>query len=242
MKKLVAFILTLLMLASVFGACGKSVTTAGNTETTSDGNEKRTSETTTPEYEDIYVDDDDRSDVPVIVEHEMLPEEKIPSSFSLIGTTHLPPIDNQGSLGTCASQSITYTQLTNAVSRYLHSKDPDIKWDPSSGDEKTIFAPKFTYNFSGSGTAWVYNIIKDHGALTLDRCKFASNNGYKFGDQSYNREKQTISWPTNSGDMEKALNYRINDYEQIWLKTVSDKLTTSDEGKDLLYKIKDAIV
>ena len=46
MKKLVAFILTLLMLASVFGACGKSVTTAGNTETTSDGNDKSTSETT----------------------------------------------------------------------------------------------------------------------------------------------------------------------------------------------------
>lgn len=242
MKKLVALTLTLLMLASVFGACGKSVTTAGNTETTSDGNEKSTSETTTPEYEDIYVDDDDRSDVPVIVEHKMLPEEELPSSFSLIGTIHLPPIDNQGSLGTCASQGITYTQLTNAVSRYLHSKDPDIKWDPSSGDEKTIFAPKFTYNFSGSGTAWVYNIIKDHGALTLNRCKFASNNGYKYGDRPNNREKQTISWPTKSGDMEKALNYRISDYEQIWLRTVSDKLTTSDEGKELLYKIKDAVV
>ena len=154
---------------------------------------------------DDYVDNDDRSDVPVVKEHVMLPANQIPESFSLIGTEHLPPIDNQGALGTCASQAITYTQMTNAVSRLLHSKDENVKWNPSSGDTSTIFAPKFTYNFSGAGTAWVYDIIKDHGVALLKDCYFYSNSsGYKMGDTLYNREPQTIGWQVTEGELEKA--------------------------------------
>ena len=244
MKKLLAVILAVLMLCPVLAACAKKTTT----EPTPDQSPEETvssSQNSSKEsvYVDEYVDDDDKSDIPVVKEHEMLPEDKIPESFSLIGTTHLPPIDNQGALGTCASQAITYTQMTNAVSRYLHSKDKNIKWNPSSGDTSTIFAPKFTYNFSGAGTAWVYDIIMDHGAALLKDCYFyTTDSGYKMGDTKYNRQPQTIGWQVTEGELEDALNYRITNYEQIWTNTINNNLTYSEDGDALMYKIKDALV
>ena len=227
------------MLCTMLASCASGKTTVEAPASDS----SLESETSEEQYVDNYVDDDDKSDVPVIVEHEMLPKDQIPESFSLIGTTHLPPIDNQGGLGTCASQAITYTQLTNAVSRYLHSKDENVKWNPSSGDESTIFAPKFTYNFSGAGTAWVYEIIKSHGAAFLKDCYFyESTPGYPTGDSVYNRQPQTISWQVTEGELEKALEYRITDYEQIWTNTIQHNLTYSEGGAELMYKIKDALV
>jgi hypothetical protein len=232
MKKLLALLLALLTLLSVLASCGGAKSTQQEGTPSSPGG-----------YVDDYVDNDDRSDIPVIKEHVMLPADQIPDNFSLIGTKHLPPIDNQGGLGTCASQAITYTQMTNAVSRYLHSQNENVKWNPSSGDTSTIFAPKFTYNFSGAGTAWVYDIIKDHGAALLKDCYFyTTDSGYKTGDMLYNRHPQTIGWQVKQGELEKALNYRISDYEQIWTRTIDNNLTQSEAGADLLYKIKDALV
>ena len=195
MKRLVAFLLAALMLTAVLASCATPKNTAGEPSTTpSEPNS----------FVDDYVDNDDKSDIPVVKEHEMLPKDQIPDSFSLIGTTHLPPIDNQGGLGTCASQAITYTQMTNAVSRYLHSKDANIKWNPSSGDSSTIFAPKFTYNFSGAGTAWVYDIIKDHGAALLKDCYFyTTESGYKTGDSRYNRHPRPSAGRSPTGSWKR---------------------------------------
>lgn len=238
MKRLLAVLLVALMLCGILASCGKKTTT-DLPETPS----ASTSASAEESYVDEYVDNDDKSDVPVIKEHVMLPKDQIPDSFSLIGTTHLPPIDNQGGLGTCASQAITYTQMTNAVSRLLHSKDKNVKWNPSSGDTSTIFAPKFTYNFSGAGTAWVYDIIKDHGVALLKDCYFyTTDSGYKIGDTIYNRQPQTISWQVNEGELEKALDYRITGYEQIWTHTIDNNLTYSEGGAELMYKIKDALI
>ena len=236
MKRLSAVLLAALMLCGVMASCSKKNTT--------DLPESPSESTPAEEsFVDDYVDNDDLSDVPVIKEHVMLPEDQIPESFSLIGTPHLPPIDNQGGLGTCASQAITYTQMTNAVSRLLHSMDEDIKWNPSSGDTSTIFAPKFTYNFSGAGTAWVYDIIKDHGAALLKDCFFyTTESGYKTGDSLYNRQPQTIGWQVTEGELEKALDYRITGYEQIWTNTINNNLTYSEGGDALMYKIKDALL
>lgn len=266
MKRLLAVVLAALMLVSVLASCnskapvtkepsssvsptqsaGEDASTDSSANASADPSADGSTETSSKaleEYVDDYVDDDDRSDIPVVKEHQMLPADKIPESFSLIGTTHLPPIDNQGGLGTCASQAITYTQMTNAVSRYLHSKNENINWDPSSGDTSTIFAPKFTYNFSGAGTAWVYDIIMDHGAALLKDCYFyTTDSGYKTGDSKYNRHPQTIGWQVTEGELEKALNYRISNYEQIWTRTIDNNLTYSEAGADLMYKIKDALV
>ncbi len=224
------------MLAVTLASCSESDPGTSSDNSTS-------SPSTGESYVDNYVDDDDRSDIPVIKEHVMLDEKDIPSSFTLVGTKHLPPIDDQGGIGTCASQAITFTQFSNAVSRYINSKDPNSKWDPSSGNEEYLFAPKFTYNFSGAGTAWVYNILMDHGAARLRDCKFYTTSaGYKTGDSKYNRQKQTVSWQVDKGELEDALNYRITDFEQIWMNTIDNYTFTGEKGKELLVKIKDALV
>ncbi len=233
MKKITALFLVLLMLAASFVACTTSKNTTSALQTS-------TPDSFSDGFVDDYVDTDDRSDIPTIKEHVMLPQEEIPSSFTLVGTTHLPPISNQGSLGTCSSQAITYEQFTNAVSRYIHSVDKDSKWDPSSGNSSQIFAPKYTYNYSGSGTAWVYDILVHHGAATLAECRFKENAS---GQPSGYRDKETLSWPATDPDMmANALNYRLLDYEQIWANSIGNQLTTTEAGQNLLYKIKDAVV
>ena len=251
MKKTLSLIFAFLFILTTLAGCAQT-----EQDPTASSVQEQTPETTTPapteqetsgsissgqdEFVDDYVDDDDLSDKPEIVEHQMLDE--VPSSFSLVGTKHLPPIDNQGGIGTCASEGVTYMQFTNAVSRYIESKGLDSKWNPSSGNEAYIFAPKFTYNFAGAGTAWVYNVLKDHGALPLKDCQFYSEGGYKFGTSLNNRKPQSLSWPVNEGELESALNYRITDYEQIWTSSFKNQFTTSETGKDLIYKIKDAVV
>lgn len=249
MKKLIALLLCLVTTVSLLAACGgKSDPSKSSVENSTTSSPEEPAGTTpdasssSEGYVDNFVYEDDMSDVPEIRNHEMLPEDQIPSQFTLIGTKHLPPISNQGSLGTCASQAITYEQFTNAVSRYIESVDPSTGWNPSSGNESQIFAPKFTYNFSSAGTVWVYNILMDHGASPLENCKFYQTaSGTITGDSVYNRQPQTIAWPVENGVMDNALNYRLLNYQQIWTREVGNKFTTSDSGKELLYKIKDAV-
>ncbi len=175
-------------------------------------------------------------------EHVML--ETLPSSVTLVGTDFLPPIDNQGGVGSCASQSVAYTQFSNAVARYLHSLDPNSKFKPAL-DAKYRFSPKFTYTYSGAGTAWVYNILVDHGCLTNDLSGFYKDAGGGSQLGSVGRYyKESIKWDADKGDLFAALNYRLTDYEQIWFTNApySGKMTTSETGQQLLFKIKEAIV
>lgn len=193
--------------------------------------------------------------IPAIGVNALSPEREkkvdFPSSFTLVGTKHLPPISNQGNIGTCSSSSITYMQFTNAVSRYLHSIDPDIEWDPSSGESKYIFSPKFTYNFAGSGTEWVYRILMENGALTWDKSFFATK-----ADGSYDQEAvkldiptQTTSWDVGTGAMESAMQYRLNNFEQIWLRPTDDSygvdgnlmITQTEKGQELINKVKQSL-
>ena len=98
------------------------------------------------------------------------PETNLPSAVTLVGSPYIPPIDNQGQVGSCASESSAYMQLTNAVSRYIEAYCSKVNWgNPSSGNENYIFSPKFTYTLGGS---FPYDILKDHGALTLDKSIF----------------------------------------------------------------------
>lgn len=182
----------------------------------------------------------------------------LPTSSTLVGTKHLPPVSNQGEIGSCASQSITYMQMTNAVSRYLHSIDPDIEWDPSSGNKKYLMSPKFTFDFSGAGTAWVYDILTEHGITTMDKVSFymqLNNGAYKIfiAPGSKLQWQQSVKWPVSEGIMEDALEIRLKNWtseeDQIWIKrdTFGDEngdimLTTTDKGKALLNKIKQHIV
>lgn len=182
---------------------------------------------------------------------------ELPSSLTLVGTTHLPPISNQGEIGSCASQSITYMQMTNAVSRYLHSIDPDIQWDPSSGNKKYLMSPKFTFDFAGSGTEWVYNILIDHGVTTMDKVSFymqLGNGAYKIflASGTTKQHAQSVKWPVSEGILEEALEIRLQNWtaadDQIWIKKESFgdangdiMLTTSAKGQELITRIKNSL-
>lgn len=87
----------------------------------------------------------------------------LPSSYSLVehnenGT--LPPIDDQGQIGSCVGQAVTYMQFSNAVARYMQEIKGNKNWKPNDGseygDDRYLFSPKWTLNYSGAGTQWVY--------------------------------------------------------------------------------------
>ncbi len=173
-------------------------------------------------------------------EHVMM--ETLPSSATLVGSYSLPPIDNQGSVGSCASQSIAYTQFSNAVARYLNSLDSNSPFKPAE-DDKYCFSPKFTYTYSGAGTEWVYKILMDHGCLTLEDSGFHKIGTGSSLEANGKYAKKSIKWDVEAGLAQKALQYRVTDYEQIWFTNApySGKFTTSEVGKELLFKIKEAI-
>lgn len=178
-------------------------------------------------------------------------EGTLPSSFTLVGTPDLPPICNQGEVGCCASCAITYTQYTNAISKYIRKYRPDLKFEPATGEKQYLFSPKWTFGFSGAGTAWVYHILQEQGAVTMDISSFYIHplNG-SFLVHRLNGAKplvpSAISWDITGNQMEKAMDFRLKNYEQIWvggnhdLAKVDGKLemTTSEEGKALINKIK----
>ena len=62
----------------------------------------------------------------------------LPSYASIFGDTHFPPIDNQGAIGSCASQAIMRNQFTNAVSRVIHRND-----------ETSAFCPRDDFDEAG---------------------------------------------------------------------------------------------
>ncbi len=153
-------------------------------------------------------------------------------------------MDNQGSIGSCTSEGVTYTQFTVAVSQYLHHLNPSIEWDPSSGDPKYLFSPKFTYNFSGAGTSYCYQVLRDDGCLpmSISICKKSTSSNSKFWGGSIASDPQSRSWDVGEGLMLEALKYRLNNFEEIeYGSTHSGQLTTTKAGQELLYKIKEAL-
>ncbi len=194
------------------------------------------------------------ADEPVVADEVKDEVKDNPSSFTLVGTPDLPPICNQGEVGCCASCAITYTQYTNAVSKYIRKYHPEMTFEPATGEQKYLFAPKWTYGFSGAGTAWVYDILMDHGAVTMDVSSFYLHplNG-SFLLHKLNGRKDfmasAVAWDITKNQMENAMRFRLNGYEQIWvggnhdLGKVGDKLqlTTTKEGQELLNKIKSAL-
>lgn len=169
---------------------------------------------------------------------------ELPSYSTLVGTVHLPNVDNQGSIGCCTSEGVTFTQFTVAVSQYLHHLNPEIEWNPSSGDARYIFSPKFTYNYSGAGTEYCYCVLRDSGCLpmSVSICKKSINSNKNFWGGSILNDDQSRSWDVEKGLMLEALRYRLNNFEEIeYGSTNAGQLTTNETGQQLLYKIKAAV-
>lgn len=168
----------------------------------------------------------------------------LPSAFTLVGSTTLPSIDNQGGIGSCASQSVTRNQFSNAVAKYAHSIYPNCQRDSHNSTE--CYAPKFTYNLSGAGTIWVYETIKDHGAICVEEFPFEKNeNGGHIKQKDGQWIEKSAQWPMMyPGMMKKALKNRLTGYERVWFdgEPYDAQLTTCEEGLELLEKIKCSLV
>ncbi|MBP3321799.1 MAG: hypothetical protein J6M12_05550 [Clostridia bacterium] len=245
MKRVLTLVLALLMVTGIFASCTKTPPATTDNPTPSGS--------TPSASESVTVPTPTPSDAPTVSESpspspSVSPEpqpEPLPSSASLLGTKHLPIIDSQGSIGCCTSEGVTYAQFTVAVSQYINNKDPNSAWDPSSGNPSYIFSPKYTYNFSGSGTDICYQVLRDNGCLPMSLSSFektAPAPDGSWGGSILTAEKSR-GWDVGSPDlMLSALNYRITNYEEIeFTATNAGKLTTNEQGQQLLYKVKDAI-
>ena len=170
----------------------------------------------------------------------------LPAYATLWGTTHFPSIDNQGAIGSCASQAITRNQFTNAISRHLHKEDGDSTFSPRD-DKNQCFAPNFSFSLSGAGTIWVYEILKEHGALFTNDCPFSKDEkgGHRAKDKDGNLYLDTTRSPmATEGLMEKAMNYRISSFKRVWFEgePYHERLTTSEMGLALLDEMKKTVL
>jgi hypothetical protein len=170
----------------------------------------------------------------------------LPSYASLWGTSHFPSIDNQGAIGSCASQAITRNQFSNALSRHLHKERVGCTFSPRD-DKNQCFAPNFTFSLSGAGTIWVYEILKEHGAVFTNDHPFSKDErgGHRAKDKDGNLYIDTTRSPmATEGLMEKAMEYRISNFKRVWFEgePYHERLTTSEMGLKLLEDIKKAVL
>ena len=231
-KRILCLLTAFLMLSSflALAACGKGAKTTEEAPSS-------------PSFPSESVQD------PSVEESSASPSEEermeLPPFTTLYGTKHLPIPDHQGSIGSCTSEGVTYTQFTVAVSQFIHATDPDTDWNPSSGDNKYIFSPKYTYNFAGPSTEYCYTVLKDHGCLPMSLSSFYKSErqpSQLFQNASGLNQEKSRSWDVAKGLMEKALKYRITDFEEVeFSATHASQLTTDQRGQDLLYKIKEAL-
>lgn len=268
MKRFIALLLVALMCVSALSlaACSTKSTTSAPEANSPTKQESKPTET--PSKPATETDDDGKgtpNDIftsvnytPNKVEEHKI-QDSLPDSFTLKGTDFLPPVSDQGDIGTCASESVTYLQFTNAVARYLAKMDPNSTWKPAR-DAKSCFSSKYTFQFANASTAAVYNFLRDHGAVTkeVDDFERASNGRAIIFRNNTTLQTKTTRWILTEGLGEQAMAYRITNYEQYWVTDTNGKyystekneagvtlgvqFTTSDAGKELLTKIKDAIV
>lgn len=249
MRKKLSLLLALLLISLALVSCGAS-TTAGNSVSTSPATTAPSSESVGSETTGTKTPSSASSESPATATGTNTPsasttepEEPLPAYSTLVGTKHLPKPDDQGGIGCCTSEGVTYTQFTVAVSQYMNKYYPELNWDPSSGNADYIFSPKFTYNFSGSGTEYCYNVLKDSGCLpmSISITEKGSSSSKSWGGSIAN-SNQSRAWDVAEGNMYKALRFRLNNFEEIeYGNTNGGQLTTDQTGQQLLKKIKRAL-
>ena len=94
---------------------------------------------------------------------------------------YFPAIGNQGSIGSCASWAMTYTQATYALNR---ARDID------SSDTANVYSPMWTYNMTNQGAhngttlVDVCTVLTDIGAVSIEDVPAYTTtvNSYQYGD------------------------------------------------------------
>ncbi len=130
----------------------------------------------------------------------------LPSSADNSLLPSFPEIRTQGSIGSCVSFSIAYSQLT-------HETGLRRGWNNKNTDNTTKFSPKFLYNMVNGGgdygSSWYdnYNLIKAHGAPTWDQFPY---------QESSTPATNYLEWCQNPDTWLSAIGNRIADYGELY--------------------------
>ena len=160
-------------------------------------------------------------------------ETEYPAAKQLRGDKHIPVIGNQGAIGCCTAMSTTYMQFTNAISRLYAKYFPDINWNPSSGNRKYIFSPKFTYDASGSYQNDSYGALRTVGCTTLSEWGYAEGSE---GGYYWDGNQDSMAW-VNGDAMYSGIKYQQKDYESQSISAASSKA----DRDALILRIKENI-
>lgn len=116
-----------------------------------------------------------------------------PSTVDLSTSPYFPPIDTQGSLGSCTAWATTYYQFTYE----MH------KLNNISSTRSNSYSPSWTWNYNnrnsnqGISVNSAYSTLKLLGAET-------------WSEMPYNTTNYNYSWPSNEEQMMNALKSRVN--------------------------------
>lgn len=138
---------------------------------------------------------------------------QLPTSVDLSTSPYFPAIGNQGSIGSCVSWATTYYQFT-----YEAHKLNNIV----TTSENT-YSPTWTFNLTNGGLnaasffTDAYNVLINHGALTMK-------------DMPYNSNNYDYSWSTDTDAMIKALNTRASSIGHVGILTSGATITNNKDS------------
>ena len=140
----------------------------------------------------------------------------LPHSVDLSTSKYFPPVGNQGGLGSCATFSTTYYQLSYEMNRQR---------DVVATAENTL-SPQLVYNLmstgdiSGTNAQENYKFLKAHGAPSLGVLPYS--------------DKDHLSWYPSEEIWHNAINSRVDEF--YTLSNIGDENTqiTSADDEDLV--------
>ena len=177
----------------------------------------------------------------------------IPVSVDNSKLKYFPPIRSQNPLGSCASFSTTYTQLSYMTA---FQRDLDIR---STTDNTNKYSPKWTYNMinggtdSGSSFNQVYPLLEKHGAATW--AEFPYDGDYRAwclvpavwrnALSVRSNPAQFVRYLSSDAGLEYAKELLANGYVLIFgtyitswqYKTIGDDTSTTDDDTEVGKKI-----
>jgi len=137
---------------------------------------------------------------------------------------YFPPVRSQGYIGSCASFSIVYYQMTYMVAK---AKDWDVKDDSDSHK----FSPKFVYNLinnggdTGSMLEQPFEIIQKHGAPEWSVWPYETSGPTAYGQ-----------WASDPAVWRNAVDFRMGGVKKI------DHINTQAGLEELKTKLSEGVI
>ncbi len=164
-KKIVAFILSSIVLASCFNVLRTDAVENISTSSLATG---LISESLDDIKEKLNITDDEST----AIASTAINTDSLPSSCDNSATQYFPPIGDQGGMNTCVGWATTYYQYTYEVNKYKNV----------AATSSNIYSPSWTYNYACGGRNYgilfsdAYRILKNQGALKLVDFPYDSSN------------------------------------------------------------------